>query len=466
MMVFRMVTLTLLICHSASLFSQNTDESGGGEYTQQNSNKCISNEDYFRISTMLDENIHLLQNKGILPSSDKNQLIHFGFPLKKSDQLNWNNFYAISGFVDQNAGTDFQDYNCGKRSYDGHNGVDYFTWPFQWYLVENDLIHIVAAADGIIIGKDDGNSSYSCDWEGNQNWNAVYLRHNDGSVSWYGHMKKNSLTPKSIGSQVKQGEYLGVVGSSGRSSGPHLHFEVYKNQPFTRFNLIEPHAGSCNSLNNDSWWESQEAYQYPVLNTILTHNNTIELGCPTEREKTHFKNEFKPGEKVYFSRFYKDQKKGTTSFQKVYKPDNSLWVQWQQTFSNDYNASWWYNSYTLPVNAELGKWKYEVTYEGSTIQHTFMVSTTSNVMDEGSEKTMDIFPNPATDLIKVSLLSQDQFSKMDLSIRSITGSLLISKLNLQYHDTEIIVEGLPNGIYLVEGKQMDKVIIKKLVIQR
>ena len=195
-MVFRMVTLTLLICHSASLFSQNTDESGGGEYTQQNSNKCISNEDYFRISTMLDENIHLLQNKGILPSSDKNQLIHFGFPLKKSDQLNWNNFYAISGFVDQNAGTDFQDYNCGKRSYDGHNGVDYFTWPFQWYLVENDLIHIVAAADGIIIGKDDGNSSYSCDWEGNQNWNAVYLRHNDGSVSWYGHMKKNSLTDR------------------------------------------------------------------------------------------------------------------------------------------------------------------------------------------------------------------------------------------------------------------------------
>lgn len=79
--------------------------------------------------------------------------------------------------------------------------MDYFTWPFQWYLLENDLIYIVAAADGILIGKDDGNSSYSCDWNGNQNWNAVYIRHADGSVAFYGHMKKIHLQENQLAAQ-------------------------------------------------------------------------------------------------------------------------------------------------------------------------------------------------------------------------------------------------------------------------
>ena len=456
----------ILILNVTYIFCQNSEESGGGEYIHQSVSNCVSEDDYARISHMLQENMTVLQNKGLLQKADKNQLISFTFPLKKADHLNWNNYYGISGFVDQNSGSNIQDYNCGQRTYDGHNGVDYFTWPFQWYLVENDLIHIIAAADGVIIGKEDGNSTYSCDWNGNQKWNAVYLRHNDGSVTWYGHMKKNSLTGKAIGSQVKQGEYLGVVGSSGRSSGPHLHFEVYKNQPFTRFNLIEPHSGSCNTLNNDNWWESQESYQNPVLNTIFTHNDVIELGCPTDQEKTYFKNEFKPGDKVYFSRFYKDQKKGTTSIQKVYKPDNTLWRQWQHTFMDDFNASWWFNTFTLPANAEVGEWKYEVLYEDSYMQHSFMVTNTSSIIDNSSEGKMNIFPNPASEIINVSLSPNDGDRLMEISIRSLTGKLVLIKSNINESDVSLKVDHLPDGIYLLESKQTDKTIIKKLIIQR
>jgi murein DD-endopeptidase MepM/ murein hydrolase activator NlpD len=460
------ILIVAFIWNGTFLLCQNIEESGGGEYIHNPSMKCVSDEDYSRISFMLHDNMNILQNKGILPKSDKNQVVAFAFPLKKAENLTWNNFYGISGFVDQNSDNEVMDYNCGLRTYDGHNGVDYFTWPFQWYLVENDLVHIVAAADGIIIGKEDGNSSYSCDWNGNQNWNAVYLRHNDGSVTWYGHMKKNSLTGKAIGSQVKQGEYLGVVGSSGRSSGPHLHFEVYKSQPFTRFNLIEPHSGSCNTLNNDSWWESQESYQYPVLNTILTHNNVIEFGCPTELEKTYFKNEFKPGEKVYFSRFYKDQKKGSTSFQKVYKPDNTLWRQWQHTFTDDFNASWWFNTQTLPANAEIGEWKYEATYEGSYMQHTFRVTNTSGTADEDTEFNMITFPNPAIDILKLSFPPNDQIQKIAIIIRSVTGKIVLNQTYLGETEGQVDIAHLPNGIYLLECKKEDKTLTKKLIINR
>ncbi len=459
--------LSILYFNVSTLFCQNNEASFGGEYIHHHTTNCVSDEEHTRISNMLYGNISMLQNKGQLQSPDRNKLIKFAFPLKKVDNLKWNNFYGISGYVDQNTGSGVvQDYNCGSRTYDGHNGVDYFTWPFQWYLVENDLIHVVAAADGVIIGKEDGYSSYSCDWNGNQNWNAIYLRHSDGSVSWYGHMKENSLTSKNIGSAVTQGEYLGIVGSSGRSSGPHLHFEVYKKQPYTRTNLIEPHSGSCNGLNNESWWESEEVYQKPTINTILTHSDAIELGCPTANEKTYFQNEFKAGDPVFFSRFYKDQKKGTTSFQKVYKPNNELWVQWDQIFSDNFNASWWYNFYILPANAESGEWIYEVTYEGNTIQHTFIVKNTSNIDNESFENKMVILPNPASDIITFSFPLGDEAKKMDISIKSLTGKLILSSKNITNTNNEIHIGHIPNGLYLVECKKGDNTITKKLIIQR
>jgi len=440
-------TIFIILCKLTWAFSQNTENSGGGEFVYTTDIQCIGPADYARISSMLDQNIKNLHTNNLLPASDRSQIVKFAFPLKKSENLNWNNFYGISGFVDQDAGNGIKDFNCGQRTYDGHNGVDYFTWPFQWYLLENDLIYIVAAADGILIGKDDGNSSYSCDWNGNQNWNAVYIRHADGSVAFYGHMKKNSLTGKPVGSTIKQGEYLGVVGSSGRSSGPHLHFEIYKSQPFTRVNLIEPHEGNCNLLNNNNWWESQELYQKPTINTIITHDDVIELGCPTEKEKTYFQNEFKPGDRVYFSRFYKDQKKGTSSFQKVYKPDNSIWVQWQANFNDDYNASWWYNFYTLPANAETGEWRYEVTYLGDTMQHIFKVNTQS-FSNNTDQAEFGIFPNPAGDWISIKTGDNIASYKKVITITDVKGFVL-QKINSNEAEVEINIEDLAPGVYFI-----------------
>ncbi|MCZ7670052.1 MAG: M23 family metallopeptidase [Chloroflexi bacterium] len=72
-------------------------------------------------------------------------------------------------------------------------------------------VSVVAAAPGIIIGKRDGNDDRSCDFNSNQ-WNAVYLRHADGSVAWYGHLKNGSLTAKGDGGR-RAGR--GIPGSGG-----------------------------------------------------------------------------------------------------------------------------------------------------------------------------------------------------------------------------------------------------------
>ncbi len=60
-------------------------------------------------------------------------------------------------------------------------------------------------------------------------WNGGYgqyvrIRHGNGYESAYGHMSGIAVSP---GQQVRKGEIIGFVGSTGYSTGPHLHFEVF-----------------------------------------------------------------------------------------------------------------------------------------------------------------------------------------------------------------------------------------------
>jgi murein DD-endopeptidase MepM/ murein hydrolase activator NlpD len=72
---------------------------------------------------------------------------------------------------------------------------------------------IVAAGDGRII---------AAGWAGGYG-REVQIAHGGGLVSLYGHMSEIAAAP---GSFVRQGQVIGYVGSSGLSTGPHVHFEV------------------------------------------------------------------------------------------------------------------------------------------------------------------------------------------------------------------------------------------------
>jgi murein DD-endopeptidase MepM/ murein hydrolase activator NlpD len=72
---------------------------------------------------------------------------------------------------------------------------------------------IVAAADGQVVGAG---------WAGGYG-REVQIAHGGGIVSLYGHMSEIVAQP---GSFVRAGQVIGYVGSSGLSTGPHLHFEV------------------------------------------------------------------------------------------------------------------------------------------------------------------------------------------------------------------------------------------------
>jgi murein DD-endopeptidase MepM/ murein hydrolase activator NlpD len=58
--------------------------------------------------------------------------------------------------------------------------------------------------------------------------NCIKIRHNSTYETVYAHMKNFARGIKE-GLRIKQGQIIGFVGSTGKSTGPHLHYEVIKN---------------------------------------------------------------------------------------------------------------------------------------------------------------------------------------------------------------------------------------------
>ena len=71
------------------------------------------------------------------------------------------------------------------------------------------------------------------------NWGKrIILKHANGYQSLYGHMDSLGV---SRGQQAKAGDVIGSVGSTGKSTGPHLHFEIRKNgQPVNPLIYVKP----------------------------------------------------------------------------------------------------------------------------------------------------------------------------------------------------------------------------------
>ena len=83
----------------------------------------------------------------------------------------------------------------------------------------------IAAPKGSPIGAVEGGVVRSAGWRGGYG-NAVVVEHADGTEALYGHCDSVKVHE---GQRVKAGQTIGTVGSTGRSTGPHLHFELREN---------------------------------------------------------------------------------------------------------------------------------------------------------------------------------------------------------------------------------------------
>lgn len=160
-------------------------------------------------------------------------------------------------YTDLDPGPGRLDYMGGTHNYDGHTGHDYALYDFR---VMDRGVKIRAAAPGVVTYLDD-TSPYDrhCDfnWPDAGNW--VWIASGDGTFHEYLHMRAASMTVK-LGETVQQGQMLGLVGSSGYSTVPHLHFESGDyNAPGGQYEFRDPSHGSANPL--PSLWNVQDDYE-------------------------------------------------------------------------------------------------------------------------------------------------------------------------------------------------------------
>jgi hypothetical protein len=394
-----LLVLLAIIAINFNAFSQSFEGHGGG-HNAIHQGVCLTAQDRLQIKADLAKSVKLLEAQGKLKTDKKKPIPQFVWPVVQATGFNYERVWSIGNHVDHNPAFPNQtsDYNCGNRTYDtsggyNHKGIDIGLWPFGWNQFDDGQADIVAAADGVIITKYDGNFDQSCSFNSNQ-WNAVYLQHADGSKSWYGHMKNGSLTSKAVGASVVAGEYIGKIGSSGNSTGPHLHFEVYDSGS----NLIDPFIGTCNTLNTTTWWQSPLPYVNPYINTLMTHFTAPQFtSCPNLSiiNDTTF---FMSGDTVFVASYFTDQISGTTANLALYDPSNNLHASWTKNFTNDYQNSYWYWWFTN-VTA-IGQWRFEVSYQSQTVNHNFIVGTSTGI-SEASQQNFSIV-NPFDNQLKVT----------------------------------------------------------------
>lgn len=107
----------------------------------------------------------------------------------------------------------------GTRKKQNHDGID---------IAAPKGTPIFAAASGRVIFSGWGPTGYG---------KMVIIRHNKKWVTVYAHNSKNRVKKKQ---RVKKGEKIAYVGSTGRSTGPHLHFELRENrEPVNPLNYLK-----------------------------------------------------------------------------------------------------------------------------------------------------------------------------------------------------------------------------------
>ena len=436
----------------------------GGHYTGNDAtNPCIGADEYKEIRRICLDNIKALPKNALMQK--KAARTHFYWPLKPVSGLKDSSYYFISAYVDHNtADTSIKDYNCGRNTYDTHRGTDIGIWPFPFYKMDNNQVQVVAAAPGFIINKVDGQFDKNCAGN-NLTANYIVIIHPDSSLSLYLHMKKNSLTSKKVGDAVSTGDFLGIVGSSGSSSGPHLHFEVWEN--INKSSLQDPFAGTCNKFNDSTWWVNQKPYREPAI--IAADVDTAEPimpGCPsteTPNEDSCFTSGFKAVVAVY----YRDETVGMTTTVSILNPDGSTNQTWTRKSNKSYNASYWVWHKTLPLAS--GKYTLEASYNGITIDKKFTVDcgAVSGINLTNNSSQIQLSPNPASGILNISGegLSNGNYS---LSLTNILGEVIMRDHSIVENNTlqkSISVSAIPNGIYFMTIENGNEKIVKKFVKQ-
>lgn len=330
------------------------------------------------------------QRRGSLPgsrASTQAAVNDLQWPLRAVAGFDPYDYHGTKYFVDHDLRYPglVQDYSCGTRTYDlasgyNHAGTDYFLWPYPWLMMDQGVVEVVAAAPGTLVDKVDGNFDRQCAFDGVSHANLVQVRQDDGLTAIYMHLRKGSLTSLPLGARIAAGDYLGLVGSSGQSTGPHLHFELHD----ANGAVVDPLHGACNAAPDR--WAVFQPYENPRIDTLSTHaaepNQIVcgSVGGTNFDDEPHAQDVFAPGDTLWVFASYSDQRNGEVTDFRILRPDGSVFMQWSFDLASQhlaqpfYAGTAWDWSYALPADAPAGTWQFTADFQGKSYIHAFTLA--------------------------------------------------------------------------------------------
>ena len=371
----------------AQLTIQHRDANGGWGVLDA-PREHIPESEQARIWDEIQANIRTLQSAGKVPAlkATADLQVRFAWPTRFAAGRPEFFDHTVGNYIDHNpmAGA-LRDHFCGTRTYDmpgvnaGHKGTDISIGLRSFYKMDTEQVVIVAAAGGVIVAKEDVNPDRSCGnlttlFDSSLRNNVIAIRHEDQSIGIYFHLKTGSATAKAIGDTVVEGEYLAVVGSSGFSSVPHLHFEVRDSAN----NVVDPWVGACNLTTGVSLWKSQQPYIVKEILSIMptsTPPTDSNLGtacvnnvAAPETAADYLQPDFyaQPGVTHYFVAFVRDREAGDTIVFSLRRPDGSEFSSFTSNSTGFSTSSFFFHSRTIPASEPDGQWTVAVTYGGKT----------------------------------------------------------------------------------------------------
>jgi len=366
--------------------------------------------------------------------------------------------FIIVNYVDWDIGDSFFDHKCGTKTYDGHQGTDFVISGFPQM---DDGVDILAVDSGVVVFVHDGEFDRNTD--GNPDLglgNYVAIKHPDKHFSYYGHQKKYSIVV-SVGDTVVQGQVIGQVGSSGNSTDPHLHFELWYDSLF----LVDPFAGSCG--NNYSFWIDSLPYD---TSFNVWDSGLCDYVPPIDslRERPVPRTSFNKQDSVItFWNLQYGIKAGDSTRIEWLTPNGNLWFEYSLTYQKDWWYYYYYSYIFTPPDILLGEWTYNYYYNDSLVLSGHFLLELPLAETEIEQGTELLVRYPGNGIIALEI--PETLAAAYVEVYDLSGKRLLKRtFNKNNKKKRILLdvysENLQHGLYLIVLKSSKGVLVHKIIL--
>jgi murein DD-endopeptidase MepM/ murein hydrolase activator NlpD len=268
------------------------------------------------------------------------------WPLDGTNGRDW----LINNYLDRDSTSGLRDYlgftGSLARTYDGHRGVDIDISTFREMDDGSAKVRAVAPGTVVFIREDQFDRNMVSLGSCSATWNVVQVEHANGFSTVYGHLKRNSV-PVQVGDAVAAGDVLGVTGSSGCSTHPHIHFEVR----------------DCDNNRLESFelglWTNPPAYEPPsrVMDVVLRSG-----GAPTTtqiKDPSPNVTVVKPNSTLGIGLSMGGHANDVVSLRLI-EPNGSVYSDWSWTVGGADRYRHMFPAWSRTIGSTPGKWRLEV----------------------------------------------------------------------------------------------------------